>query len=83
MATWMWALLLKPILLAIFVSLVVAPIAWAFYRLFPDGRLKVFLFRVRDGPHATQRDKWIYTLIGIVLYAALIGWVAVLILRAP
>lgn len=55
-ATWI-ALLIKPIVLPLFFFGVVAPVAWVLFRLFPNGRLKVFLFKVRDGPGATGRDK--------------------------
>ena len=69
----MWALLLKPIFGPLFLFLVVAPIAWLLYRLFPEGRLKTFLFRVRTGPHATRRDGVVYALWWIGLHAGLVA----------
>jgi hypothetical protein len=67
----MWAILLRPIFNVLFFFLVVAPIAWLIYRVFPAGRLKVFLFRVRTGPHATRRDKAIMALAAVLGYALL------------
>ena len=42
-----WAILLKPILVPIFMWLVVKPLAWVVFKLIPDGRVKVALFRER------------------------------------
>lgn len=49
-----WAIVLKPIVLPVFMFLVVAPIAWALFKVFPNGRLKVILFKDRHGPGATR-----------------------------
>jgi hypothetical protein len=72
--TTVLAILLKPIILAVFFFLVVAPIAWLLYRAFPEGRLKVILFRNRSGPEATDRDKrvMVYSVIGA--YLAFFAW---------
>ena len=72
------ATVLKPIVVPIFCFLVVAPIAWVLYRLFPKGRLKVILFRDRNGPHATRRDKWIIGIAAIVMQLAFFAWIALL-----
>ena len=53
------AIAIRPFVVPVFVFVVVAPIAWLLYRLFPPGRLKVVLFRERTGPHASLRDKWV------------------------
>jgi hypothetical protein len=83
MPSWMWAILLRPILAPIFLFVIVAPIAWFAYQLFPAGRLKVFLFRVRTGPNATRRDKWVMTVALMIAYAAYFTGLAILVLRNP
>ena len=79
MTTWMWAILLKPIFTAAIFFLVIAPITWLLYRMFPEGRLKVFLFKVRTGPTATRRDDVVYTLWAIGLHAGLVAFIALVI----
>ena len=74
----MWALLLKPIVGPLFVFLVVWPIAWLLYQIFPNGRLKVILFKDRTSNHATAHDKRIMTAAVIVAYAVAIAWVVIL-----
>jgi hypothetical protein len=56
-----WAILLKPIAVPIFMSSLVAPVAWLLFKVFPNGRLKVVLFKDRSGPEATRRDKFVMT----------------------
>ena len=72
--TTVLAILLKPVLLALFFFLVVAPVACLLYHAFPEGRLKVILFRNRSGPGTTDRDKrvMVYSVIGC--YLALFAW---------
>lgn len=67
-----WAILLKPIAIPIFMFTMVAPVAWLLFKLFPNGRLKVMLFKDRSGPGATRRDKVVMASAGIGAYAALI-----------
>jgi hypothetical protein len=67
-----WAILLKPIVLPIFMFTVVAPVVWVLFKLFPNGRLKVVLFRERSGPGATRRDKVVMTAAAMSVYAVLI-----------
>ena len=67
-----WAILLKPIALPIFMFIVVAPVVWVLFKLFPNGRLKVMLFKDRSGPEATRRDKVVMTVAGIGAYVVLI-----------
>jgi hypothetical protein len=62
------ALLLRPIIVFVGFAVVVAPIAWLLYRVFPDGRLKVALFKVRTGSSASKRDKRIMTLAIVAAY---------------
>ena len=66
-----WAIVLKPIVLPIFMFIVVAPVAWVLFKVFPNGRLKVVLFKDRSGPGATRRDKIVMALAGIGAYAIL------------
>lgn len=66
-----WALLLKPIVLPIFMFTMVAPVAWLLFQVFPNGRVKVVLFRDRSGPEATRRDKAVMTLAAIGAYIVL------------
>jgi len=68
-----WAILLKPIVLPIFMFIMVAPVAWALFKLFPNGRLKVVLFKDRSGPEATRRDKVVMAVAAIGAYVVLIG----------
>ena len=72
MDPWYWAILLKPIALPIFLFVVVAPVVWLLFRVFPNGRLKVMLFKDRSGPQATRRDKVVMTLSSIGAYVCLI-----------
>ena len=67
-----WAILLKPIALPIFMFTLVAPVAWLLFKLFPNGRLKVVLFKDRSGPGATRGDKVVMTLGVIGAYVVLI-----------
>ncbi len=63
---------------------VVALITWLIYKAIPDGRLKVFLFKVRydqkTNAFQSPRDKIVYwvAIVGLIggLYA-FIGWLAV------
>lgn len=68
------AILLKPLVNALFLVLIIWPLTWVLYRLFPEGRLKVMLFRERTGPHATTHDKCVMTLAVIVAYAGWFAW---------
>lgn len=77
MDTWMWAVLLKPFAAFVFMALIVAPISWFLFKLIPDGKLKIFLFRVRTGPDARPKDKRIMTIAVIIGYALLIGFAAI------
>ena len=77
------AILLRPLVNLLVMFLVVAPLAWLFYQLIPDGRTKVFLFKVRSGKDASRRDRVIMTLGVVAGYAVLIGVVAVLVVRGP
>lgn len=67
-----WAILLKPIALSILMFTVVAPVAWVLFMVFPNGRLKVTLFRDRSGPDATRRDRVVMTVAGVGAYGVLI-----------
>ena len=66
-----WAIVLKPIVVPIFMFTMVAPVAWVLFKLFPNGRLKVVLFKDRSGPEATRRDKVVMTLARIGAYVVL------------
>ena len=72
MENFHWAILLKPIAAPIFMLTLVAPVAWVLFKLFPDGRLKVTLFKDRSGSDATCRDKVVMTVAGIGAYVVLI-----------
>ena len=78
-ATWI-AILIKPIVLPIFFLGVVAPVAWVLFRLFPNGRLKVFLFKVRDGPEATWRDRTVMIGAAVLAY---VGFIALMVILSP
>ena len=78
-ATWI-AILIKPIVLPLFMFAVVGRVAWVLFRLFPNGRLKVFLFKVRDGPEATWRDRAV--MIGAAVFAY-VGFIALMVIQSP
>ena len=77
------AILLRPLFNLLVMFLVVAPLAWLLYQLIPDGRAKVFLFKVRSGKDASRRDKVIMTLGVVAGYALLICFGAFLVARGP
>jgi hypothetical protein len=74
------ALLFRPLFNALLLVLIVWPIAWVLYRLFPQGRLKVFLFRERTGQHASTHDKCVMTVAVIAAYV--VGFAGLLYLCA-
>lgn len=78
LTTTEWAILLKPIVAPIFFFVVVAPIAWLLFHLFPSGRLKVFFFRDRTGRQATPWDKRLITYATLLAYVAYFAWIAFL-----
>lgn len=73
--TWLWVVALRPLAFALLFAVVVAPITWLLYKIIPNGRLKVLLFKIRIGEHTSRRDKVIMTLavIGayVILFAAI------------
>jgi len=77
MDMWMWALLLKPFAAFAFMALVVAPISWFLFKLIPDGKLKIFLFRVRTGPDARPEDKRVMLIARLLACTLLIGLAAI------
>jgi len=59
-------------------ALLVLPLEWLLFKIFPPGRLKVALFRNRSGYDATLRDKGVM-IAGVVIGYAVIGavvWLA-------
>ena len=72
------AIALRPVLTPILFFACVATIAWLLFRLFPQGRLKVVLFRDRTGPNATPRDKRLMILATITAYVAFFAWIGFL-----
>jgi len=68
-----WAIILKPIAIPIFMFTVVAPVAWVLFKVFPNGRLKVVLFKDRSGPEATRRDKVVMAVAAFGAYVVLAG----------
>lgn len=73
MNTWAVALLIRPIFYFVLYIVVLAPLIWLLYRLFPEGRLMIVLFKVRSGAEATRRDKTVMTLAVVAGYAFLIS----------
>jgi hypothetical protein len=73
-----WAIVLKPIVVPIFMFTMVAPVAWLLFKMFPNGRLKVVLFKDRSGPEATRRDKVVMALgvVGAYIVLTAVGVVA-------
>jgi hypothetical protein len=77
MEPFLIALLIRPILNLVVLVLVIAPIVWLLYRIIPEGRVKVALFKVRKGPTATRRDDLVmaggvvlaYVVLGAVVWA--------------
>ena len=71
---------LKPIVAGTF-ALVVGGIVWCLFRLFPGGRLKVFLFKVRGTPDGNEgrAERVITRAIAVFLVLGLwtfIAWLA-------
>lgn len=81
MSPWMIAIMLRQPALAILLMVVVWPVAWLLYRVIPNGRLKVVLFKVRTGKTAGRRDKVVMTAAVVAGYAVLIAFVGLLISR--
>ena len=48
MEPWQWSVLLLPIFQWVFRKIIAAPIVWLLYKIIPDGRLKVALFKERE-----------------------------------
>lgn len=72
---------LKPIVAPIFMMLIVAPIVWLLYKLIPNSRLKVFLFKIRGekDSYEAPKEKVIsrVLLIGIIIaFYILLFWFA-------
>jgi hypothetical protein len=63
---------LRPLVSFLLFAVIVAPITWLLFRVIPDGRLKVLLFKVRTGEHVSRRDKAIMTLAVIGAYLLLL-----------
>lgn len=76
MSTWAIAILIRPICYFVLYIVVLAPLIWLLYRMVPQGRLKIVLFKVRSGPGASTRDKTLMALAVVAGYACLIavGW---------
>jgi hypothetical protein len=76
MEPWTIALLIRPAFNFLAMVLIVLPIEWVLFQVFPNGRLKVALFKHRTRDDATRRDKVIVTtavVAGYLVLAALVG----------
>jgi small-conductance mechanosensitive channel len=73
MSTAAIAAFLKPLILPIFMFLVVAPIVWVLYKIIPNSRLKVFLFKVRGEADSVETPKE-KTLSRVLLYGIIVGF---------
>ena len=71
MEPWIIAIIIRPLVYLLLFVLIVAPITWLLYKIIPDGKFKVFLFKIRSGEFATRRDKIIMTFAVILSYAFL------------
>lgn len=69
------AILLRPIAGFILMVMIVLPIEWLLFQVFPRGRVKVMLFRNRTGEHATRRDKVVMAIAVVMAYALLIAFI--------
>lgn len=76
-------IVIRPLFNFVFLAVVVAPIVWLLYKIIPNSRFKVILFKVRSGGYATRRDKVVMTLGVIVGYALLIALMVWLTAGAP
>lgn len=81
MSPWMIAIMLRQPVLAILLVVVVWPMTWLLYKVIPNGRVKVMLFKVRTGKAAARRDKVVMTAAVVAGYAVLIAFVGLLISR--
>ena len=73
MEPWHIAILIRPLAYFVLYVVVLAPLIWVLYRVFPEGRLKIALFKVRSGPSASRRDKVVMAIAGVAGYAVLIA----------
>lgn len=71
------ATFLKPLVLPIFMVLVVAPIVWLLYKLIPNSRLKVFLFKIRGEANSLEspREKTLSRVLLVVILIAFYGFI--------
>lgn len=76
MSTFWVAVALRPLFYAALFFLVLAPIIWVLNKVIPPGRVKTFLFKVRDGKLATTRDKVTMWVAVIGAYVLLFGSIA-------
>ena len=74
----MLAILLRPVAMFILMVAIVLPIEWVLFRLFPNGRLKVILFRNRTGGHASPRDKGVMVAGVVISYVLFFAWIGIL-----
>lgn len=71
------AILIKPLVAPVFYALVTAPIMWVLFRVIPNGKWKVVLFKVRDGPEATPHDRAVQLWAAIAANALLWTWAGI------
>ena len=77
------AILTKPLVTWVFMGLVIYPIVWLLFRMIPDGRLKVTLFKVRDDAEATRHDRAVKLWAGIAGNALLWAWIGIVASSGP
>lgn len=85
MSTAAIAAFLKPLIVPIFMVLVVAPIVWLFYKLIPNSRFKVFLFKIRGEKDSVETPKE-KVISRVLLFGIIIGFYIILfwfVSRAP
>ena len=74
----MIAILIRPMATLVVMAAIVLPIEWILFRLFPNGRLKVMLFRNRTGAHARPRDRCVMAAGVVIAYVLLLAWIGIL-----
>ena len=77
------ALLIKPLVTFLFFALIVLPIEWLLFQVFPDGRLKVALFRPMTGERARPGDRRKWIAAAILANVVLWCWIGFVISLGP
>ena len=71
------AILFRPLFMLIVMAAIVLPIECVLFKAFPEGPLKVMLFRSRTGAKARPRDGRVMTVGVVIAYVLLFAWLGI------